>query len=223
MKRVERPGVREGYDAWSETYDATPNPLVSLDRRFTLPLLNPRPDECILDAACGTGQHLQRIAAMGSRPIGLDFSRGMLRVARQRLPRVPLVCADLEGDLPFLTEDFDAVLCALVGEHLRDLPAFFRGALAALKSGGRLVFSVFHPVLVAAGIEANFECAGVEYRLGAERRSVEDYLNAAGDVGFRRLSWQEFAGDERLVREIPWAVKYLGRPLLLVVEAWREA
>ena len=35
-KRVERPGVRAGYDRRAETYDATPNPLVSLDRRYTL-------------------------------------------------------------------------------------------------------------------------------------------------------------------------------------------
>src|SRR5207249_774708 len=38
-KRVRRPGVRDGYDAWSTTYDETPNPLVALDRRYTMRLL----------------------------------------------------------------------------------------------------------------------------------------------------------------------------------------
>jgi len=42
-KKVRHPGVRDGYDEWSETYDATPNPLVALDRRYTLRLLRPRP------------------------------------------------------------------------------------------------------------------------------------------------------------------------------------
>ena len=37
--RVRRPGVRDGYDAWSTTYDETPNPLVALDRRYTMRLL----------------------------------------------------------------------------------------------------------------------------------------------------------------------------------------
>jgi hypothetical protein len=32
-RRVERPGVREGYDRWASTCDATPNPDVALDRR----------------------------------------------------------------------------------------------------------------------------------------------------------------------------------------------
>jgi SAM-dependent methyltransferase len=221
MTRVERLGVREGYDLWSEAYDRTPNALVSLDRRVTLGLLDPRPDECILDAACGTGHYLRAIADGGGRPIGVDFSRSMLRVARQRVPRVPLVSADLEGEIPFLSEDFDAVLCALVGEHLRDLPAFFRSALALLKPGGRMVFSVFHPAMVAAGTEANFEQFGVEYRLGAHGHTVEDYLNTASDIGFQEIGWQEFLGDEQLVQEVPWAIKYLRRPLLLVIQARR--
>ena len=223
MKKVERPGVREGYDLWSETYDATVNPLVSLDRRVTLSLLDPKADECVLDAACGTGQHLRAIAEAGGRPIGLDFSRTMLRVARQRVPRVPLVYADLDDELPFLTEDFEAILCALVGEHLRNLPVFFRSAFAALKPEGRLVFSVFHPAMVEAGIESNFERSGVEYRLGAERHAVDDYLNAAADAGFRRVGVREFHGDEQLVQDVPWAVKYLHRPLLLVLQAWRQS
>ena len=221
-KRVDRRGVREGYDLWSQTYVVSSNPLVSLDRRVTLPLLDPKLDECVLDAACGTGRHLRAIAEAGGRPIGLDFSLAMLRVARQRVPRVPLVYADLGDDLPFLTEEFDAILCALVGEHLRNLPVCFRSAFAALKPEGRLVFSVFHPAMVEMGIEANFELRGVEYRLGAQQHTVDDYLNAAGDAGFRRVLSREFCGDAQLVQDVPWAVKYLGRPLLLVVQAWRE-
>ncbi|HEV3204192.1 MAG TPA: methyltransferase domain-containing protein [Gemmataceae bacterium] len=220
-KRVERPGVSKGYDLWSESYDQTPNPLVALDRRTTLDFLAPRPGEYILDAACGTGFYLNAIAQAGGRPIGLDFSRCMLRVARCRVPRVPLIYADLESELPFPREDFDAVLCALVGEHLTHLPDFFREVYGSLKPGGRMAFSVFHPELVAAGIEANFEQAGVEYRLGALPYSVHDYLNIIAHSGFRRIRSQEFCGDEELVRQLPVAAKYLNRPLLLVVEAWR--
>src|SRR5262245_58187241 len=99
-KRVERPGVRVGYDRWSETYDATPNPLVALDRRHTLRALAPRPGERVLDAGCGTGGHLQRLCAARTRAVGLDFSRGMLRVARRNVPAASLAQADLNGDFP---------------------------------------------------------------------------------------------------------------------------
>jgi SAM-dependent methyltransferase len=221
-KRVERPSVREGYDRWSQTYDSTSNPIVALDRRFTLGVLGPRTGERVLDAGCGTGVYLTSLAAARSRPVGLDFSRGMLRVAQLRAPRAALAQADLNREFPIRRRAFDAVLSALVSEHLMDLPRFFGEAFSALRRGGRLVFSAFHPEMAHAGIEANFEQDGTEYRLGAERYTVADYLNHISDAGFRNLAWQEYRGDAQLVEEVPWASKYQGRPLLLIVRAERN-
>src|SRR3989454_9868067 len=222
-KRVHRPGVRDGYDRWAESYDQTPNPLVVLDRRHTVSLLRPRRSERILDAGCGTGAHLGLMLRSGSFPVGLDLSRGMLKVTRTKHPSVPLAQADLNDRLPVRRRSFDAVLCALVGEHLSNLRLLFREIRDGLVRGGRFVFSVFHPEMAAAGIEANFEREGVEYRLGAERYTVADYLTALEDSGFRQLRAHEFHGDDALVTEVPWATKYLGQPLLLAVEAWRNA
>jgi SAM-dependent methyltransferase len=222
-KRVERPGVRSGYDRWSEVYDSTPNPLVALDRRYTIEVLKPDCGQKILDAGCGTGAHLSALAATGSRPVGLDFSRGMLRVARRRNPHVLLAQADLNGAFPMRRNCCDAVLCALVSEHLTNLRTFFREALAVLKRGGRFVFSAFHPELAAAGIEANFEQNGVEYRLGAERYGVADYLNYMDDAGFQVIRCRHFQGDSTLAAEVPEASKYTDRPLLLIIEAIRPS
>jgi ubiquinone/menaquinone biosynthesis C-methylase UbiE len=222
-RKVERPGVRTGYDQWSETYDQTPNPLVALDRRHTIGLLRPEPGEQILDAGCGTGANLQALLRAGSRPVGLDFSRGMLTVARRTLGDVALAQADLNESLPVRREVFDAVLCALVGEHLAAPGRFFREAHRALSPGGRFVFSVFHPCMAAAGVEANFQQSDVEYRLGAHRHSIDDYLTALEDAGFQGVRAHELAGDEALAAEVPAARRYVGQPLLLAVEARREA
>lgn len=218
--KLERPGVRAGYDVWSHTYDETPNPLVALDRRNTIGLLAPRRGERILDAGCGTGGNLGALLQAGSQPVGLDLSRGMLAVARRSHgAEVPLAQADLGQPLPVRPRAFSGVLCALVGEHLDRPAAFFREAHQALRRGGRLVFSVFHPAMAAAGIEANFEQRGVEYRLGAHRHGVEDYLAAVAEAGFATVQAREFAGDEALAAEVPAGRKYLGQPLLLVIEA----
>jgi hypothetical protein len=38
-------------------------------------------------------------------------------------------------------------------------------------------------------------------------------------AGFRSICVSEYRGDEALAGEIPWAVKYLKRPLMLAVQA----
>ena len=221
VKRISRPGVREGYDRWSESYDATPNPLVSLDRRYTLTTLDPRPGELILDAGCGTGAHLRDIGAANARPVGLDFSYGMLKVSQRTAPSASLVQADLNRRFPIRSGIFDGLVTALVSEHLTDLATFFAEAFGALREGGRLIFSAFHPEPARAGVEANFQLDGTEYRLGAERYTIDEYLNRIAEAGFRDLHHNEHAVDDALVNEIPPAAKYLGQPLLLIVEARR--
>jgi SAM-dependent methyltransferase len=223
MMRVERPGVREGYDRWSHSYDATPNPVVAMDRRVTAAALSAAAGERVLDAGCGTGAHLVALGRARSRGVGLDFSRGMLHAARRAAPGAALAQADLNRPFPVRRRSFDAVLSSLVSEHLTDLRRFFGEAFAALRRGGRLVFSAFHPELACAGVEANFERDGVEYRLGAERYTVADYLEHIWDAGFRRVSWQELRGDAQLTEQVPAAAKYVGRPLLLLVKAERDA
>jgi SAM-dependent methyltransferase len=120
LKETRRVGAREGYDLWAETYDETPNPVVTMDARYTLDVLFPRPGERIL--GCGTGRHLSPLLRAQSNPVGVDFSRGMLEIARRNYPQVPLALADLQRPLPFESHRFDAVLCALIGEHLDELP-----------------------------------------------------------------------------------------------------
>lgn len=220
-KRVERPGVRKGYDLWATTYDRTPNPLVALDRRHAMAHLGPRAGERILDAGCGTGANLRSIAQRGAAQVGLDFSMGMLRTAQRAAPGAMLAQADLNGEFPLRRSAFDALLCSLVSEHLTNLSTFFAETHAVLKRGGRFVFSAFHPNIALAGVEANFEQDGIEYRLGAEPYSLDDYLNRIDDSGFRDVRVRDYAVDEAVVAEIPWAAKYLGRPLLLIIDATR--
>lgn len=221
-KRVQRVAAREGYDLWSDTYDQTPNPVVTMDSRITTELLEPRAGERILDAGCGTGRNFGTILRASGRPVGIDFSEGMLHVARRKHADVPLVCADMERGLPLVGEAFDAVLCALVGEHLSRLAPFFLELNRVLKPGRRMLFSVYHPEMARAGIEANFERHETEFRLGAVPHSTEAYVAAIAAAGFAIISIEEFRGDAELTRALPSAKKYEGFPLLLVLRAHKR-
>jgi SAM-dependent methyltransferase len=190
--KIVRPGVREGYDLWAETYETTANPVVAMDARHTLRILNAQPGERILDAGCGTGRNLRALVESGIPATGLDFSLGMLRVARRELPHAPLIQADLHQPLPFPAGIFDTVLCALIGEHLDRLDLVLRGFHQVLKDSGRLVFSVYHPDLAAAGKEANFELDDTQYRLGAVRYTLDDYRSLLRQARFHVVGCHEF-------------------------------
>lgn len=62
----------------------------------------------LLDVACGTGGHLSYFRQVFTCH-GLDLDGGLLEVARQRLPDVPLTRADMTGF--DLAQRFDAVTC----------------------------------------------------------------------------------------------------------------
>ena len=223
MKETRRVSAREGYDLWAETYDETPNPVVAMDARYTLDVLTPRSGEQILDAGCGTGRHLGSLLRARINPVGVDFSRGMLEIARRNYPEVPLALADLQRQLPFESQRFDAALCALIGEHLDELPLALQEIHRVLRAGGRLIFSVYHPEMAAAGKEANFQRDGVEYRLGAHRYTIEDYANLLEDACFEEPARHEFLGDEWLMNSVPSATKLLDFPVLLVFEARKKS
>ncbi|GGQ66777.1 class I SAM-dependent methyltransferase [Couchioplanes azureus] len=211
--------TKSGYDLWAESYEETPNPVVAIDARHSMAVLAPAPGERVLDAGCGTGRNLAAMLAAGARPSGVDFSPGMLAVARRRHPGVPLIEADLEGRLPFGDGEFDAVYCALLAEHLAEPGRAMAEFARVLRPGGRLVLSVFHPVLAATGMSAQFERDGAAYRLVAHPHSVADYegwITGAGLGGLRR---HEVGGDAEMVAEVPWAAWLVGRPVLLVLAA----
>jgi SAM-dependent methyltransferase len=220
-KETKRVTAREGYDLWAGTYDGTANPVVAMNARHTLDLLDPKPGQTILDAGCGTGRNLTRISLAGGKPYGLDFSLGMLRVARKNVPRVPVVQADLQAELPFRGATFSAVLCALIGEHLDRLAFTLSELWNALQPGGWLVFSVYHPDLAEAGKEANFQLGQTEYRLGAIRYSTADYLEMTWAAGFREIRSFEYKADQQLIEQIPSAAELLDKPVILALRAQR--
>ncbi len=61
-----------------------------------------------LDLACGAGRHMPALAERWWT-VGLDLSPALLRVARERLPALPLVRADMRT-LPFRSASFGLVV-----------------------------------------------------------------------------------------------------------------
>jgi SAM-dependent methyltransferase len=95
----------------------------------------------ILDMATGTGRAALALARRGAIVTGVDASREMLAVARQRATDAGLGVDFAEGDahrLAYADRSFDAVVCLRMLMHVPDWPT----ALSELcrVSGDRLIF-----------------------------------------------------------------------------------
>ena len=77
------------FDQWPDRYDGWfQTPVGSLVKHYEsallLDLLQPGPDETILDAGCGTGVFTLDLLSRGPSIVGLEISRPMLIRARQK-------------------------------------------------------------------------------------------------------------------------------------------
>ncbi|WP_081716563.1 class I SAM-dependent DNA methyltransferase [Asticcacaulis sp. AC460] len=209
---------RAGYDRWAQLYDSYPNSTVATDDLYFPPVYADVCDRNVLEIGCGTGRHTVRLAAQGNRVTALDLSPGMLAIARTKLANfdtVRLLEADIlqTGDLG----RFDAVLTALVLEHISDLHLFFARVAHAVKPGGRFYMSEIHPDRIAGGTQANFTAADGEHvRLASFAHTEADIQAAASKAGLILMLQQDITGAEDLVRLNPDWTRHIGRRMIRI-------
>jgi malonyl-CoA O-methyltransferase len=209
---------RDGYDRWAAIYDGYVNSTVFVDDNAFPPVWAHLKDRKVLEIGCGTGRHTLRLAQAGNDVTGLDLSPGMLAEASRKLSRFPNVTL-IEGDL--LTANlsgFDAVVTALVLEHIADLDTFFLQASAALIANGKLFLSEIHPDRIAGGTQANFTDAqtGEAVRLTSFAHAETDIQAAAARAGLRLIAHEDIIGDDRLPEHNPDWQRHVGRKMIRI-------
>lgn len=130
--------VQSMFDAIAPRYDLV-NRIMTFRmdvgwRRRAVRLLGLAPGSTVLDLACGTGDLCRDLHAHGLRPVGVDFSWGMLRAARTT---APLVRADAQR-LPVPDGAVDGVICGFALRNFSDLAAFLGECGRAVRPGGRV-------------------------------------------------------------------------------------
>jgi len=101
----------------------------------------------VIDIGCGGGIWAQQLARAGYRPVGIDISRAMIELARQRVPSGEFhVASFLDFPLPECgaITSLGEVVCYLFDRHnhLRMLARWLKNAYDALLPGGLLVFDI---------------------------------------------------------------------------------
>ncbi len=130
--------VRRMFDTIAPRYDLVNRVMTfGLDdrwRRRSVAALGLRKGSVVLDLAAGTGDFCRLLSAVGHRPVGVDFSAGMLAAAQTE---ASLIQADILA-LPVAEAGADGVTCGFALRNLVDLDAFFTELARVVRPGGRI-------------------------------------------------------------------------------------
>src|SRR5581483_524835 len=186
--------VQEAYDRWSSTYDADVNLTRDLDQAVTRELLTNSHFQSVLELGCGTGKNTIFLAHIGEKVFAIDFSEGMLRIARQKriAGNVMFCVTDVTKPWPFAAALTDLVACNLVLEHVEDLSHVFFQASRALIKGGHLFINELHPFRQYEGKKARFERGREIIEIASFVHHISDFLDAADENGLALERFREF-------------------------------
>ena len=191
--------VALAYDRWSRRYDDDHNATRDLDARVVRQSPLHVEDARVLELGCGTGKNSEWLAVHAHSLVALDFSPGMLDVARRRVrsERVRFVEHDITRRWPVDQMSIDLVVGNLVLEHVRDLGPIYAEAARVLRPGGELFICELHPYRQLRGGQAHFEDAQTKETVPvtAYQHSVSEYVNGGLDAGFTLRALGEHVED----------------------------
>ena len=152
MKGPKAKNIEKMFDSIAADYDRL-NHIMSLGtdrgwrRRAIRQVVDPAAEQCILDAACGTGDFsiaMARVANPLTKVQGADLSENMLAVMRQKVAkaglqeRISAIKANCES-LPFDDDVFDAVTIAFGIRNFENREVALQEFRRVLKPGGKLL------------------------------------------------------------------------------------
>jgi len=196
----------------------------------------------VVDLGCGFGWFCRFAREAGAAHVlGLDVSENMLARARKTTPDSAIVYqrADLERlDLP--VGSFDLAYSSLTLHYIVNLQSLLQSVHTALAPGGRLVFSVEHPLYTAPG-RPGWVHDGTGHKTWPldryleegprspdwlapgvikQHRTVATYLNLLLELGFKLLRVEEWGPSDAQIAVHPhWAAERDRPPFLLASAA----
>jgi 2-polyprenyl-3-methyl-5-hydroxy-6-metoxy-1,4-benzoquinol methylase len=189
------------YDAVADFYAAGFDSIDDSVSLALLDLLGPVAGLRVLDVACGHGRITRELARRGAAAVGADISGALISKAREAERDQPLGIRYLHADVASPTglgdARFDAVTCSFGLSDIDRLDQAIGAISAALRPGGRFVFSILHPCFSGGrDISGSWPSAGRYYdeglwtasgalstlrrQVGANHRMLSTYLNTLG-------------------------------------------
>lgn len=206
-------------------------------------MLPPMPGLNVVDLGCGYGWFCRWAQEEGAEQVlGLDVSHKMLARAKEMTSSsaIAYAIADLEQlDLPAAA--FDLAYSSLAFHYIVDLKGLFERIHRALVPGGRLVFSIEHPIFMAPrqpgwliDEQGRKRWPVDSYQLEGPRvtnwlaqgvikqhRTMGTLLTLLIQAGFTLSHVNEWGPSEADLKARPALAEELERPMMLLVAAHR--
>ena len=217
--------------------------------RYNLPafleLVPPAPvGGLTLDVGCGEGRLGRVLAGLGHCVFGIDAATPLARQASRAQPPVPAAAADA-ADLPIRSDAVALAVSSMVLMDVDDLNAVLREVARVLVVGGRLCFSILHPLATCGDFvdadddesaflvslpypesrryQETMDRNGLWMTFHSEHRPIETYVDALAGAGFVvELLREPVPADDVLV-DIPRLRRQRRIPWWLHVRARRDA
>jgi len=196
------------YDNWAPHYDNNINPTRDLDKLVTKKSLYSLNFSNVLELGCGSGKNTEWLITKADKLVGLDFSEGMLDLARYKISseNVTFIKANLNEKWPVDNNAFELATINLTLEHIENLDHIFNSVIMKLTKAGKCFVCELHPKKQLAGSKARFEENGTEIVLDVFQHSELDYVQSAEKAGFNLLAKKDWYDNEK---DLPRLISFL--------------
>ena len=99
----------------------------------------------VLDLGCGDGHDLSKMKAFGAVIYGIDGSKEMVKLAREKNPEGTIEIGRFD-EIPFQDKTFDIVMSKWAIQTANFIEPIYGEIIRVLKPGGKLIYLACHPI-----------------------------------------------------------------------------
>lgn len=200
--------TQSAYDKWASTYDTVANKTRDLELIAGQQMLSSADFSKVLETGCGTGKNTSWISKRTTDLVAVDFSEGMLALARQKIKDDHVKFQQYDLTRPWNFKKVSLIICSLVLEHIENIDFIFEQAAKTLENNGCFYICELHPYKQLEGSRAKFEQGNELIQLEYFVHHISDFYSAALKNGMICIDLKEWF-DEDDKKTTPRLVSFL--------------